>query len=124
MSIESIRQALTSAFANIGMELTLRPSLKAEQTGEVEILDYIACITSDDCFGPITKDVVKPTAEGRHLINTRRRRSSQSYREKQPEEKSLLQPGRNQLLNSGGVMSYSTVVQLCRKRSHKIKMFF
>jgi len=36
MSNESIRQALTSAFANIGLELTFRQVCVSEQTGEVD----------------------------------------------------------------------------------------
>ena len=39
VSNERIRQALTSAFKNSGMELTFRQACTAEKTGEVEFLD-------------------------------------------------------------------------------------
>ena len=45
-SNESIRQALASAFANSGLELTICQACTAEQKGEVEHLDVNHCITS------------------------------------------------------------------------------
>jgi len=68
-SNESIRQALTSAFANSGLELTFRQACTADQKGEVEFLDVNHCITADDDFGFVTKYFIKPTAEGRQFIN-------------------------------------------------------
>jgi len=67
LSNENIRQALTSAFANSGLEPTFRQACTADQNGEVEFLDVNHCITTDDDF--VTKDFVKPTAEGRLVIN-------------------------------------------------------
>ena len=69
ISNERIRQALTSAFANSGLELTLQQACTAEKTGEVEFLDVNHCVTIEDDFGFVTKDFVKPTAEGRQFIN-------------------------------------------------------
>ena len=46
LSNESIRQALTSAFANNGLELTFRQACTADQKGEVEFLDVNLCITA------------------------------------------------------------------------------
>jgi len=69
LSKEIIRQALTSAFANSGLELTFRQAWTADQKREVEFLDVNHCITTDDDFGFVTKDFVKPTAEGRQFIN-------------------------------------------------------
>ena len=63
ISNERIRQALTSAFENSGLELTLRQACTAEKTGEVEFLDVNHCVTIEDDFGFVTKDFVKPTAE-------------------------------------------------------------
>ena len=40
-----------------------------ERTGEVEFLDVNHCVTIEDDFGIVTKDFVKPTAEGRQFIN-------------------------------------------------------
>jgi len=68
-SNECIRQALTSAFTNSGLELMFHQACTANQKGEVEFLDVNHCITADDDFGFITKDFVKPTAEGRQFIN-------------------------------------------------------
>ena len=48
---------------------SIRQCSTAEQTDEVEFLDVNHCITTDDNFGFVTKDFVKPTAEGRHFIN-------------------------------------------------------
>jgi len=63
------------------------PGLIAEQTGEIEFLDVNHCITTDDDFGFVAKEFVKPTAvEGSSLTenNTiQRQHSSQSYLEKQ-----------------------------------------
>ena len=39
------------------------------KTGEVEFLDVNHCVTVEDNFGFVTKDFVKPTAEGRQFIN-------------------------------------------------------
>jgi len=69
MSNERIGQALTSAFESSGLELTFRQACTAEKTGEVEFLDVNHCVTIEDDFGFVTKDVVKPTAEGRQFIN-------------------------------------------------------
>ena len=69
LSNENIRQALTSAFANSGLELTFRQACTADQKGEVEFLDDNHCITTDDAFGFVTEDFVKSTAEGRQFIN-------------------------------------------------------
>jgi len=44
-SNERIRKALTSAFANRGLELTFRQACTAEQTGEAEFIDVSHCIT-------------------------------------------------------------------------------
>ena len=66
---DRIRKALTSAFANSGLELTFRQACTAEQTGEVEFLEVNYCITTEDNLRFITKDFVKPTAEGRQFIN-------------------------------------------------------
>ena len=41
----------------------------AEKTDEVEFLDVNHCVTIEDDFGFVTKDFVKPTAEGRQFIN-------------------------------------------------------
>jgi len=68
ISNEHIRQALTSAFENSGLELTFRQACTAEKTGEVEFLDINHCVTIEDDFGFVTKDFVKPTAEGRQFI--------------------------------------------------------
>ena len=51
------------------MELTFRQASIAEKTGEVEFLHVNHCVTIEDDFGFVTKDFVKPTAEGRQLIN-------------------------------------------------------
>jgi len=87
LSNENIRQALTSAFSNSGLELTFRQAWTADRKGEVEFLDVNHCITTDDDFGFVTKDFVKPTAEGRQFINrkstTHSQPSSQSYLEKE-----------------------------------------
>jgi len=64
-----IRQALTSAFESSGLELTFGQTCTAEKTGEVEFLDVNHCVTIEDDFGFVTKDFVKPTAEGRQFIN-------------------------------------------------------
>ena len=69
VSNERIRQALTSAFENSGLELTFWQACTAEKTGEVEFLDVNYCVTIEDDFGFVTKDFVKPTAEGRQFIN-------------------------------------------------------
>ena len=69
ISNERIRQALTSAFENSGLELTFRQACTAEITGEVEFLDVNNCVTIEDGFGFVTEDFVKPTAEGRQFIN-------------------------------------------------------
>ena len=86
ISNERIRQALTSAFENSDWELTFRQACTAEKTAEVEFLDVNHCVTIEDDFGFVTKDFVKPTAEGRHFINGnshhRKRHSSQSCLEK------------------------------------------
>jgi len=63
------RTSTTSAFSNSALELTFRQACTADQKGEVEFLDVNHCITTDDDFGFVTKDFVKPTAEGRQLIN-------------------------------------------------------
>jgi len=69
ISNERIRQALTSAFENSGLELTFRQACTAEKTGEVEFLDVNHCVTIEDDFGFVTNNFVKPTAEGRQFIN-------------------------------------------------------
>ena len=69
ISNECIRQALTSAFENSGLELMFRQACTAEKTGEVEFLDVNHCVTIKDDFGFVTKDFVKPTAEVRQFIN-------------------------------------------------------
>jgi len=69
LSNDNIRQALTSAFANRGLELTFRQACTGDQTGEVELLDVNHCITIDDDLHIVIKDFVKPTAEGRQFIN-------------------------------------------------------
>ena len=51
------------------MKLTFRQACTADQKGEVGFLDVNHCITTDDDFGFVTKDFVKPTAEGRQFIN-------------------------------------------------------
>ena len=58
-----------NAFENSGLELTFRQACTAEKTGEVEFLDVNHCVTIEDDFGFVTKDFVKPTAEGRQFIN-------------------------------------------------------
>ena len=68
ISHERIRQALTSAFENSGSELTFRQACTAEKTGEVEFLDVDHCVTIEDDIGFVTKNFVKPTAEGRQFI--------------------------------------------------------
>jgi len=68
-SNERIRQALTSAFEKSGLELTFRQACTAVKTGEAEFLDVNHCVTIEDDFGFVTKDFVKPTAEGRQFIN-------------------------------------------------------
>jgi len=68
ISNERIRQALTSSFENSGSELTFRQACTAEKTGEVEFLDVNHCVTIEDDFSFVTKDCVKPTAEGRQSI--------------------------------------------------------
>jgi len=69
LSNENIRQALSSAFANSGLELTFRQACTADQKGEVEFLDVNHYITTNDDCDFVTKDFVKPTAEGRQFIN-------------------------------------------------------
>ena len=69
LSNENIRQALTSAFVNSGLELTFHQACTADRKGEVEFLDVNHCITTDDDFSFVTKDFVKPTAEGSQYIN-------------------------------------------------------
>jgi len=56
ISNERIRQALTSAFENCGLELTFRQACTAEKTGEVEFLDVNHCVTTEDDFDFVTKD--------------------------------------------------------------------
>jgi len=63
-----IPQALTSAFANNDLELTLRQASIAEQTGEEEFLGVNHCITIDNDFGFANKDFVKPTT-GREAVH-------------------------------------------------------
>jgi len=65
MWYEDIHQALTSAFANSGLELTFRQACTADQMGEVEFLDVNHCTTTENDFGYATKDFVKSTVEGR-----------------------------------------------------------
>jgi len=69
ISNERIRQALTSAFENSGLELTFRQACTAEETGEVEFLYVNHCVTIEVDFVFVTKDFLKPTAEGRQFIN-------------------------------------------------------
>ena len=54
-SNEGIRQALTSAFSNSGLELTLRQACTANQKGDVEFLDVNHSIITGDDFGFVTK---------------------------------------------------------------------
>jgi len=42
------------------LELTFRQACTADQKGEVEFLDVNHFITTDDDFGFVTKDFVKP----------------------------------------------------------------
>jgi len=63
-SNESIWQALTSAFANSGLELTFRQACTADQKGEVQFLDSNHRVTTDNDFRFVTKDFIKPTAMG------------------------------------------------------------
>ena len=79
-SNESIRQALTSAFANSGLELTFRQACTADQKGEVEFLDVNHRITTDGYFGFVTKDFMKPTAEGRRFINGKSYHSKSTFK--------------------------------------------
>jgi len=51
------------------LELTFRQACTAEKTGEVEFLDVNHCATIEDDFGFVTKDFLKPTAEGRQFMN-------------------------------------------------------
>jgi len=51
------------------LEPTFRQACTAEKTGEVAFLDVSHCVTIEDDFGLVTKDFVKPTAEGRQFIN-------------------------------------------------------
>ena len=69
ISNERIRQALSSAFENSGLELTFRQACTAEKTGEVEFLDVNHCVTIEEDFGFVSKDFVKPTTDGRQFIN-------------------------------------------------------
>jgi len=64
-SNERIRQALTSAFAQSGLELKYRQVCTADQTGEVELLDVNYNMIAEYDSGFVTK----PIAEGRRLIN-------------------------------------------------------
>jgi len=48
--------------------MQFRQACTAEKTGEVEFLDVNQCVTIEDDFGFVTKDFVKPTAEGRQFI--------------------------------------------------------
>jgi len=70
-SNKHIRQALTSAFDNRGLQLTFHQTCKAYQAGEVEFLDGNHWITSEDDYGFVTKDLVKPTSEGKQLTVNR-----------------------------------------------------
>jgi len=51
------------------LELTFQQACTAEKTGEIEFLDVNHCVSIEDVFGFVTKDFVKPTAEGRQFIN-------------------------------------------------------
>ena len=55
ISNERIRQALTSAFENSGLELPFRQACTSEKTGEVEFLDVNHCVTIEDDFVFVTK---------------------------------------------------------------------
>jgi len=68
-SNEGIQQALPSAFANSGLESKFRQTCTADQKGEFEFPDVNHCVTTDDDFGFVTKDFIKPTTEGRQFIN-------------------------------------------------------
>ena len=68
-SNERIRRAPISSFENSGLELTFRQACTTEKIGEVEFLGVNHCVTIEDDFGFVTKDFVKPTAEGRQFIN-------------------------------------------------------
>ena len=81
LSNENIRQALTSEFANSSLELTFRQACTADQKGEVEFLDVNHCITTDVDFGFVTKDFVKPTAEGRQFINGKSHHPQSTFKE-------------------------------------------
>ena len=83
-SNERIRQALTSAFTHSGLELTFRQACTADQTGEV----YSSTLIIEDDFGFLTKDFVKPTADGRQVVSGKSHHPnatffSQSYSERQ-----------------------------------------
>ena len=71
---------LTSAFENSGLELTFRQACTAEKTGELEFLDANHCVTIEDDFGFVTKDFVKPTAEGRQFINGNSHRPQTTFK--------------------------------------------
>jgi len=70
LSNESIRQSLSSAFANSGLELMFCQACTANQKDEVEFLDVNHCITTDNDFSFVTKDFVKPTAERKQFTNS------------------------------------------------------
>jgi len=59
----------SSAFAQSGLALRCCRTCRADQAGEVEIIDLIHCINAEDAFGFITKDFAKVTVEGRQFIN-------------------------------------------------------
>jgi len=51
------------------LEVTFQQACTAKKTGGVEFLDFNHCITIKDDFGFVTKDFVKPIAEGRQFLN-------------------------------------------------------
>ena len=69
MSTKRIRQELIQHLRTVAWNF--RQTWTAEQTGEVGCLDVDPSITTEDDFGFVTEDFVKPTAEGRHFINGR-----------------------------------------------------
>ena len=51
------------------MKLTFTQKQIPRQNDKFEFLDVNHCVTIEDDFGFVTKDFVKPTAEGRQFIN-------------------------------------------------------
>jgi len=62
------------------LELTFPQVCTAHQKGEVEFLDVNHCISPDDDFGFVTKDFIKPTAEGKQFINGKSRQPKSTFK--------------------------------------------